>query len=411
MKEEEKQNQKSRETQEKGCAGGQICPERKENMWGTVKKGWIWMLAEKQRKRMLAAALVYLFVLLLVANDAWLYKTPVAKITEVKTKESRNEEDVRGEREPYYAQQIKGILLNGEKKGKTVRLSNEYSYSGVLDQKYQKGDKVLVTLEGDSLKGTIKSLKRDTHLAALSGALMLLLLIVTREKGLLTILTVVANLGIFVLGFTGFLQGREVIAVCNFMTVLFAVVPLVILNGFHKKTWAAVFSTLGVLALIMGMFDLTMQYTGGLDYSSMEYLGSMDDPGELFRAEVMLAGLGAIMDVAVTISSALGEIARKNPSVSVRKLIRSGREIGYDIMGTMMNVLLFVFACSQIPTFLIRMNNDVDFFTILRLHIPYEICCFLVESIGIVLAIPVSIFFGAVFMKTGRIRKDRREDR
>ena len=152
------------------------------------------------------------------------------------------------------------------------------------------------------------------------------------------------------------------LVVCRFMTVLFAVIPLVILNGFHKKTWAAVLSTLSVLALIMGIFDLTVRYTGGLDYSSMEYLGSMDDPGELFRAEIMLAGLGAIMDVTVTISSALGEITRKNPSFSVRALIRSGREIGYDIMGTMMNVLLFVFACSQIPTFLIRMNNDVDFF-------------------------------------------------
>lgn len=405
---EEKQKQNPQKT---SSAKRKIAEDRKKHLWEKAKAGWTWMLAEKRRKRILIAAFLYFFVLLFVANDAWLYKTPIVKITEVKTKESRNEEDVRGEREPYYEQQIKGTLLNGEKKGKTVRLNNEYSYSGVLDQKYAKGDKVLVTLEGDSLKGTIKSLKRDTHLAVLFGALMFLLLAVTKEKGLLTILTIVANLGIFVLGFTGFLQGREIIAVCNFMTVLFAVVPLVILNGFHKKTWAAVFSTLGVLALIMGMFDLTIQYTGGLDYSSMEYLGSMDDPGELFRAEVMLAGLGAIMDVAVTISSALGEITRKNPLVSVRELIRSGREIGYDIMGTMMNVLLFVFACSQIPTFLIRMNNDVDFFTILRMHIPYEICCFLVESIGIVLAIPVSIFFASVFMKTGRIREDRRRER
>lgn len=364
-----------------------------------------------RRKRIFAAILLYFCLLLFVANDAWVYQTPIVKITEVHTKESRKEEDVRGGREPYYTQNIKGILLNGEKKGKTVRLNNEYSYSGVLDQKYAKGDKVLVTLEGDSLKGTIKSLKRDTHLAVLAGALIFLLLAVTKEKGMLTILTVVANFGIFFLGFTGFLKGREVLVVCRFMTVLFAVIPLVILNGFHKKTWAAVLSTLSVLALIMGIFDLTVRYTGGLDYSSMEYLGSMDDPGELFRAEIMLAGLGAIMDVTVTISSALGEITRKNPSVSVRALIRSGREIGYDIMGTMMNVLLFVFACSQIPTFLIRMNNDVDFFTIFRLHIPYEICCFLIESIGIVLAIPVSILFASVFMKTCKVRKDRRNER
>lgn len=373
-------------------------------MWEKMKT------ATRRRKRIFAAILCYLCLLLFVANDAWMYQTPIVKITEVNTKESRKEEDVRGGREPYYTQSIRGVLLNGEKKGKTVRLNNEYSYSGVLDQKYAKGDKVLVALEGNSLKGTIKSLKRDTHLAVLAGALIFLLLAVTREKGMLTILTVAANFGIFFLGFTGFLQGREVISVCRFMTVLFAVVPLVILNGFHKKTWAAVLSTLSVLALIMGIFDLTIRYTGGLDYSSMEYLGSMDDPGELFRAEIMLAGLGAIMDVTVTISSALGEIMRKNPSVSVRELIHSGREIGYDIMGTMMNVLLFVFACSQIPTFLIRMNNDVDFFTILRLHIPYEICCFLIESIGIVLAIPVSVFFTSVFMKAGKSRGNRREE-
>lgn len=89
-----------------------------------------------RRKRIFAAILLYFCLLLFVANDAWVYQTPIVKITEVHTKESRKEEDVRGGREPYYTQNIKGILLNGEKKGKTVRLNNEYSYSGVLDQKY-----------------------------------------------------------------------------------------------------------------------------------------------------------------------------------------------------------------------------------------------------------------------------------
>ena len=92
-----------------------------------------------RRKRIFAAILLYFCLLLFVANDAWVYQTPIVKITEVHTKESRKEEDVRGGREPYYTQNIKGILLNGEKKGKTVRLNNEYSYSGVLDQKYAKG--------------------------------------------------------------------------------------------------------------------------------------------------------------------------------------------------------------------------------------------------------------------------------
>ncbi|HCR83984.1 MAG TPA: YibE/F family protein, partial [Lachnospiraceae bacterium] len=132
---------------------------------------------------------------------------------------------------------------------------------------------------------------------------------------------------------------------------------------------------------------------------TMEYLGSLDNPDDLFRAEVMLAGLGAIMDVTVTVSAALGEIVHKNPQVTFLQLFRSGREIGYDIMGTMMNVLLFVFGCGLIPTFLIRMNNEVRLLTIVRLNIPYEICRFLIESIGIVLAIPITILIASLLTK------------
>ena len=61
-------------------------------------------------------------------------------------------------------------------------------------------------------------------------------------------------------------------------------------------------------------------------------------------------------------------------------------------MGTMINVLLFVLASGMIPMFILKMNNDISFVTIVRYHIPYDICRFLIESIGIVLAIPVSVF-------------------
>ena len=81
----------------------------------------------------------------------------------------------------------------------------------------------------------------------------------------------------------------------------------------------------------------------------MEYLGSIDNPDEMFHAEILLSGLGAIMDVSVAISVALSEIVRKKPDVTFFELFKSGREIGYDIMGTMINVLLFVFGCGLIP--------------------------------------------------------------
>lgn len=368
-------------------------------MQNQLKKSMSILSTTRKRKIYCVLVLFYLLLLVFVANDAWLYHSSIAKLTEVHTKKNGSTKGARGKEEARYRQVMSGILLNGKYRGKRISLSNEYSYSGVVDQKYHKGDQVLIGGDGKGASGSIKSLKRDVHLVALVGALFLLLFILSGKKGVLTICTIAVNIGIFAVGFSRFMEGEDILDICSLMSLLFAVGTLIFLNGFHRKTWAAILSTLCVLAAIMGIFDVVITHTEELDYSTMEYLGNLDNPGDVFRAEVMLAGLGAIMDVAVTISSALGEIIQKKPEVTFLRLFQSGREIGYDIMGTMMNVLLFVFGCGLIPMFLIRMNNEVRFLTIVRLHIPYEICRFLVESIGIVLTIPISIFIASVCMK------------
>ena len=190
---------------------------------------------------------------------------------------------------------------------------------------------------------------------------------------------------------------------CNCFS--FSITTLICLNGIHRKTWASVISTICVLFLIMALFEFSIQFFGDLDYSNLEYLGSMSNSADIFWTDIMLTGLGAIMDVAVTISAATGEIVRKNPDVSLTKLIHSGREIGYDIMGTMINVLLFVLASGMIPMFILKMNNEIRFITIIRYHIPYDICRFLIESIGIVLAIPVSVFISSIIMKLPSLKR------
>ena len=281
--------------------------------------------------------LLYLLCLVFVKNDAWLYRTPIVKITDVREKENVREED-ENQKEAVREQILTGILQNGKEKGTEVILKNKYSYEGVLDQEYHKGDYVFVGVSKDSFSGSIKGLKRDAYLAGLLGALFLLLVLVSGKNGILTIGTFLGNLLLFGVGFFGFAEGGNLFWISDVAAVVFTVVTMVLLNGFRRKTWAAIIAVFCVLAVIMWIFDSVSAHTTELDYSVMEYLGSLDPPEELFRAEIMLSGLGAIMDVAVTISTAMEEIVRKNPLVTFRQLFVSGREIGYDIMGTMINV-------------------------------------------------------------------------
>ena len=333
--------------------------------------------------------LIYLIAVIFVMNDAWLYQTPIAKLTKVETSIAGENKSTRGTQEIKYKQKIRGVILNGTNKGKIVDFSNEYTYTGMLKQKYHKGDKVLLNGSESNVGSSIQSVKRDTELVVLLGLLIFALMTIA----------VGINIVIFSVGFLKSGDDADVVAICNKMVLFFAIATLIGLNGLHRKTWAALLSTLCILAMIMGIFEVVISHTAELDYSTMEYLGSIDNPDEIFHAEILLSGLGAIMDVAVAIAAALSEIVTKRPEVTFRELFRSGREIGYDIMGTMINVLLFVFGCGLIPMCVIRMNNSVRFMTIIKLHIPCELCRFFIESIGIVLAIPVSILITSVIMK------------
>ena len=149
------------------------------------------------RKKYIFFLLFYLALILFVATDAWLYQIPVARIQKVRTEESGVKSGARGEKEQYYEQTMEAKLLNGDRKGDKILLKNEYSASQVINQKYHKWDQVLVSLNGEGKTATIKTLKRDVYLAALFGLMVILLLLITKKQGVLTIATLVVNLGIY----------------------------------------------------------------------------------------------------------------------------------------------------------------------------------------------------------------------
>ena len=366
------------------------------------------MIASVFHKKYLLAGIYIIFVLFTCCNSRF-YNTPLAKICSVTEKQTLSREGTRNSKEYYYTQKITARILNGAHKGEKITISNEYASSQVQSWKYHKGDTVLLSGSKDNPGGSIRSVKRDGYLAILAGGLFCLLIYITGKQGLYTIISVILNTVIFMYGFRALSNGKNILNICNVIVLLFSLTTLICLNGIHRKTFASIFSTLCVLFLIMGLFEFSIYMCGDLDYSNLEYLGSMGNSADIFWTDIMLTGLGAIMDVTVTISAAAGEIVRKNPSVSLRKLIHSGREIGYDIMGTMINVLLFVLASSMIPMFILKMNHDISFITIVKYHIPYDICRFLIESIGIVLAIPVSVLSASVIMKLPLLKRSDRK--
>ena len=72
--------------------------------------------------------------------------------------------------------------------------------------------------------------------------------------------------------------------------------------------------------------------------------------GDLLYSGILIASLGAVMDVAMSISSTIQEIHDRNPEISKKELFKSGIHVGKDMMGTMSNTLILAFTGSSLNT-------------------------------------------------------------
>lgn len=362
-----------------------------------------------KKKKGLYLGILFGIIFLVFANTTTFYKSPVGKISKVTTKKGNEAKYDKNDlnAEAKYEQKLKIKIKNGSYKNKTITLNNSYSYSRVNSIRYKKGDQVFLNIAKDQGLKQVKvvSLRRDYYGLGLVLILIYLLLMIGKKRGVLSLISLFINTLIFVLCLPLFSDSQWAMEITCILMVVFTLVTLFIANGFHLHSLAAVLSTFISAAVTVFIFLIARKFGGDIDYSTLDYLTGDLDYELLFLASVAIAGLGAIMDVSISIAAVMNELITKNSNISVKKLFLSGKEVGHDIMGTMTNVLLFTYVCGIIPLTLIKMKNEIRLLSIIRLQIPFEISRFLIGGIGIILSIPISIGVSILLLKVIGRRK------
>ena len=110
------------------------------------------------------------------------------------------------------------------------------------------------------------------------------------------------------------------------------------------------------------------------------------------------------MDISVTIVSSLNELIIKDNNISLNSLINSGWEIGKDIVGTMINVMLFTMYSSIIPTVFLAIKNGMVLMNALSFYGEIELLIVLCSCISICIAIPISLYISAFILKGRKIK-------
>jgi uncharacterized membrane protein len=212
------------------------------------------------------------------------------------------------------------------------------------------------------------------------------------------------------------LKGVEPILAAVVIVVLSTSVTMLALNGFSRKTLAAaggcVICTFlaGGVALLTGALAHISSYTT----AEAEQLIFIAQSTRLHLHDILFAGIiiassGAVMDTSISISSSMVEMHELNPKLPVSALLRSGLNIGRDIMGTMANTLILAFTGSSINTILVIFMYQMPYLRIINMNsLVVEILSGLSGSIGLVLSVPVTALLTARLMTLDRRTLNRK---
>lgn len=321
------------------------------------------------------------------------YKKDIMKINSIEIKDSEISTNPYNFKEKYTKKIIKGTIINNKNKGLKKEITYEESYSSIVTEKYKVGDKVFVS--NDDIDG----LKRDTYIVSIICLFILLMYLLGKIRGLITVLTVSINSIIFYLLLELYFKGMNLLLLCLIESIIFTIVSLLISSGKNRKTMSAIISTIvsTIILLFMNFIIIKITDYKGTNFNELSFLTVPFE--DVFLCSIMMGGLGAIMDVAISISSSLAELIEKDKNISNKSLIKSGKAIGKDILGTMMNVLFFTYLCSGLPIFVLALRNGFSISNYINNNFNLEITRFLTGSIGIVMTIPISIFISIKLLK------------
>ncbi|WP_234124271.1 YibE/F family protein [Clostridium hydrogenum] len=304
---------------------------------------------------------------------------------------------------------VKVKITAGKYKGQIVTVDNliDNTDTNKNDLEYynvKKNDEVILHYDvdkgGNITNVYINDFIRYKNLITIVGIFIMLQIIIGGRKGVVSLFTLILTI-IFVVKIIMplILKGNNPVIPTIIICIMILVMNFLLISGFTKKSLGAILGTsLGmIISGILFYISGSILRVTGMSYEDSQTLsevlmGKTVDIRGIFFCCIMLGALGAIMDIGITISSTMYEIKKGNPNISEKELIKSGMNVGKDIMGTMSNTLILAYLGSAMIMLIIFASDGMSFIEIINQDIvSSEILKALIGGIGIVLTIPITV--------------------
>ena len=256
---------------------------------------------------------------------------------------------------------------------------------------------------------TLYQYDRSVGLGVAVAIFLLLMLLVGGEKGFYATLALAFSL-VFLLkitvpviysGGSPILAGLAMVLVSTAVTVflIYGLSPRGVLG--IGVVLAGEFVACGLFLLFSALLHLSGFKSGDAENLLVAAQNTGLNISTVLFAATMIASLGAVMDVAVSLLSALWEVRLADPDITGRGLWRAGLRMGRDMIGTMSNTLIFAFAGGSLTTLLVLMTYGTDPVQLLHSdYIALEMAHGLCGTCAVILTVPLaSLVSAAVYPK------------
>ena len=336
-----------------------------------------------------------------------------AEVLEVTKNEYQNIQDV--ENIVVGKQYLTVELTTGEYAGKQfTNVVNNLSY--LYGTVVEKGDSVTLAVvfdKGEVTNLVLQDYDRTSPLLIVLALFILITVLVGGKVGAKSLLglslTIVCTFSVLIpLLLGGAATLPTILAMCAYVTV----VEFVILDGVNKKTLCAILGTVSgvIIAAVFGQIACGIMRINGFRTYEVEptieallqikqgqpVTGSLQ-LGDLLVGGILIAALGAVNDVAMSISSAMKELITVNPNLSRKELLKSGMTIGRDMVGTMTNTLILAFVGSSLIMMIYLVSLEPSYQQLMSTsYLSVEVVQGVASSVGVILAVPLSVVIGTV---------------
>ena len=360
---------------------------------------------EKKKIRYAVAFIVLILGLVLTActyfaKDIY-QKDDIAVVIDKKIKDRLIEKnkDVYGNEDQTREQTLHLKILSGKYQGKTFIEKNIYYPSQLVTQKYRAGQRVFVHFKKGNL--TLVNPKRDWVLVLVLTITIFLMILMAGKHTIALLVSMALSWIIFyaVILLDVKLNGTQIILLFGLADVVFSFISLLIVQGFNKKMLATWLATLLGVFVSFALCYIIMKLTGEseMKYETGDY--ATQDPRGIFLAQSMLGILGAVMDEATDIVSSLYELVQTKKDITVKQLVQSGRTMGQEIMGPLINVLVLIFIAEELPMLILYLRDNNTLGSAFGFTLSLGATQSVISAIGIVLTVVFATGCSLLFLK------------